>query len=114
MSSRYLSPQLRENIIKHFDAGYGYKSIAKMFCIPVATAKTIRDIHRRQTEDYVTAVKEKRARYSPAFKLEMVNQFLASGMSIKTFAWKNNLCPGSLRLWLLASLDGSLLGTKEK
>lgn len=111
MSQRqYLPMELRKNILKFFEAGYGYRSIARYFSLSEETTKTIRDIWRRRDLGYFGVTYKLKKHYYPVeFKVEMVEKYLASGMPLKRFCREKYLSHATFRAWVKLYQAGLLV-----
>lgn len=98
MKENGLDIELRKRILQYLEAGHGYKKIATDFGISVYTAKYIRDIYRRGDLSYFGGVKTVK-QYDNNEKLALVQQFLDSGLPLKTFAREAGLNPRTFREW---------------
>lgn len=107
---KYLSIKLRKNILRLLEAGYGYRSIAKYFSINLYTAKTIRDIWKRGDLGYFGAKYKLQKHYYPIeFKIEKVEEYLASGKPLKTYCREKYLCHATFRGWVRRYQSGQLV-----
>ena len=101
MAKSFLSLELRQTMLRYFEAGYGYRSVAKLCCIKLDTAKTARDIWRRGDLGYFGESSYVLKSYYPtSFKIEAVETYLAKGGPIKTYCRERNLSPTTFRGWL--------------
>lgn len=105
MKENGLDIELRKRILQYLEAGHGYKKIATDFGISVYTAKYIRDIYRRGDLSYFGGVKTVK-QYDNNEKLALVQQFLDSGLPLKTFAREEGINRNSLRNWVRKYSDG--------
>ena len=99
--------ELRRSILKYLEAGHSYKTIAKDFGISVYSEKYIRDIYRRGDLSYFDGV-ETCTRREDSEKLALVNAFLASGLTLATFAKSEGINYATFRNWVRKHQEGTL------
>ena len=106
---QFLTLGQRQRILFLIESGFGYVAIAKQCYLPVGTVKSVVEIYKRGHWAYFTDEKYSKPELSLNYKFEIVEEFLESGLPLKTFAREHGLAPSTLRTWLKKYKEGKIL-----